>query len=123
VDVAPAPHAADPGCASVLVAVRSIEALGQLERRDTTGQSTAAWGDPPVVLRCGVEPPGPTTQACETVGGVDWVVARTDQRATYTTYGRSPAVQVELPAGAPADVVIGTLSAAVAPLPQSRQCL
>jgi hypothetical protein len=107
----------------VLVAVRSVDSLGGLPRRDTTGQSTAAWGDPPVVLRCGVAPPGPTTQACETVAGVDWVVARSDERVTYTTYGREPAVEVELPPGVPVDVAVGALSAAVAPLPQSRQCL
>jgi hypothetical protein len=78
VDVAP--DATEPVCASVVLAMP--DSLGDgLPQRDTTAQATTAWGDPasPVVLRCGVEPLGPTTEHCQTVetpGGasVDWVV-------------------------------------------------
>ena len=109
VPVAVATHATDPVCAQVLVA--TPDSLGPgLDRRQTTAQASTAWGhDPAVVLRCGVEPPAPTTQRCETVttpGGasIDWLVVpgtadangRTDW--TFTTYGRVPAVEVFVPA-------------------------
>jgi hypothetical protein len=127
VDVEAAPSATDPLCAEVMVAVRSdgFARLGDRERRPTSSQSTAAWGDPAVVLRCGVEPLGPTTDACVGVDGVDWVLREVDGRPTYTTYGRVPAVEVVLPDAdsAGADVVLGGLGPLVADLPQDRECL
>jgi Protein of unknown function (DUF3515) len=120
VEVEAAPFATDPACAGVLVLARSVDALGGRPRRDTTSQSTAAWGEPPVVLRCGVEPVGPTTDACLDAAGVDWVRSG---GLRYTTYGRQPAVEVRLPEGVQPIEVLGELSALVAPLPQRRQCL
>lgn len=81
VGVSPAVHADDPACASVLLALP--ESLGEgLERVQTSSQGTAAWGtaQQAVVLRCGVEPPGPTIEQCvtmETASGasVDWLVS------------------------------------------------
>lgn len=91
VGVSPAKYAADPACASVLLALP--ESLGDdLTRVRTTSQGTAAWGDTrqAVVLRCGVEPPGPTTDPCvtmETASGaqVDWLIStgpRSEQPGT-----------------------------------------
>lgn len=104
------PHATDPVCAQVVLA--TPEVLGEdLTRRDTDAQATTAWtdGTASVVLRCGVEPLGPTTDRCETVEApdgtsVDWVVVASepdDEAAsdwTFTTYGRVPAVEVRVPA-------------------------
>jgi hypothetical protein len=121
----PAPHAADPGCAEVMVAVRKIDQVGDLPRRTTTAQSTAAWGDPPVVLHCGVEPPGPTTDACVDVDGVDWVARpELNGSTSYTTYGRVPAVQLTVPAGeeSVSDVLV-QLGPPAALIPQQRHCL
>jgi hypothetical protein len=126
VEVAPAEGAADPACADVMAAVhQGLDELGDRARRVTTSQSTAAWGDPPVVLRCGVTSPAPTTDPCVTVDGVDWVLEETGGTLTYTTYGRQPAVEVVLPTTDPAgtDVVLGELGPAVSALPQFRQCL
>ena len=40
-----------------------------------TARRTAAWGDPSqVILRCGVNVPGPTTDRCVSVNDVDWVI-------------------------------------------------
>lgn len=80
VGVAVAPHATDPDCARVVLALP--ESLGDgLDELRTTSQATSAWGDPtdPVTLRCGVEVPGPTTEQCvtmETASGtsIDWLV-------------------------------------------------
>src|SRR5665647_2459283 len=98
------PYAADPLCAAVVLALpRDLDGMARV---GTGSQATAAWGDPrdPVVLRCGVEPPAPTTDPCVTADdgttAVDWVavegVPAADGTAawTFTTYGRNPAVEV-----------------------------
>ncbi|GAA4874343.1 DUF3515 family protein [Serinicoccus chungangensis] len=75
--------------------------IGPYEARVTAVQSegVAAWGDPPIVARCGKTPPGPTTDPCIDVNGVDWVATRLDDGGTmFTTYGREPALEVLVPA-------------------------
>ncbi len=65
----------------------------------------ATWGDPSIVLRCGVGTPkdyDPTT-GCQTADGLDWYVpakGMNDQSAdvVMTTIGRDPRVEVTLPA-------------------------
>lgn len=133
-----APHADDPLCAEVVLALpRTLE---DLDRLPTGSQATVAWGDrsAPVVLRCGVEPPGPSTDQCVTADdgstSVDWLavpdeVAGADETEvgwTFTTYGRSPAVEVRVPA----DVVqsrstafLIDLGPAVAHVDATRTCL
>jgi hypothetical protein len=73
VSIDPAPDAANPACAPEMIALP--DSIGDAALRKTTSQATAAWGDPAaVVLRCGVGSPGPTTDRCVTVNGVDWVI-------------------------------------------------
>ncbi|WP_394552410.1 DUF3515 family protein [Agromyces sp. MMS24-JH15] len=119
----PAPSAADPACADVVV--RLPDTVADQARRETDAQGTGAWGTPAsVLLRCGVEPPGPTTDRCVSVDGVDWVIDETDApRYRFTTYGRTPAVEVVVDN----DVVSGTtaitdLSAAVSVIPAGDGC-
>lgn len=88
-----APNATDPLCAEAMVAMP--EEIAGHERRRTDSQSTAAWGDPAVaVFRCGVEPPGPTTDECVGANGVDWVAREEGTNWRITTYGREPAMEV-----------------------------
>lgn len=120
-----APWAADPACAEVLV--RLPDAVGDRERRQVTSQATAAWGDGDslVRVRCGLEPLGPTTERCVRVGAVDWVT-RTDGGSTlYTTFGRSPAVEIELRGDEPdgTDLLLSEIGTAVEVLPVDRECI
>lgn len=100
----PAPHASDPACGAVLL--RAPEELAGMPRLSTTSQGSRAWGDTdPVVLRCGVEPPGPSTDRCLRVtdagsGVVDWVVTEAEDAWVFVTYGRVPAVEVTVPVSA-----------------------
>ncbi|WP_129337459.1 DUF3515 family protein [Cellulomonas endophytica] len=131
VDAAPA--ATDPLCADVVLA--TPESLGEgLDRLPTDAQATTAWGGrtDPVVLRCGVEPLGPTAERCvavETPGGpsVDWVVVEQDDGSwTFTTYGRVPAVEVLVPAAfaeSRSTSFVPDLGPAVARAPAERSCL
>ncbi len=62
----PAADANDPVCAEV--SVRLPDSVDGEPRRWTDAQATGAWGNPSVVLlTCGVEPPAPSTLACQTV--------------------------------------------------------
>lgn len=91
----PAKGAADPACAPVMV--RLPESVGGHDQRKTDAQATSAWGTPAVVLlRCGVPSPAPTaTLPCFTVDGVDWLRDESaDPNFVFTTYGRTPAIEV-----------------------------
>jgi hypothetical protein len=119
-----APDASDPDCAAVVV--RLPDTVAGLAERETNAQGTGAWGQPAsVLLRCGVEPIGPTTDRCVSVDGVDWVIDESDApNYLFTTYGRTPAVEVLVDN----DVVSGStaisdLSAAVSAIPAEGGCV
>jgi hypothetical protein len=60
---------------------------------------TSAWGQPAIVLRCGVATPKaltPTSQLL-TVDGVDWLPERLTQGYLFTTVGRTVNVEVAVP--------------------------
>jgi hypothetical protein len=100
-DVSGAEHRA---CERLVEAVP--DQVADQPRRDTEeGALGAAWGDPPIVLRCGVGTPKGYDRfaACQTVNGLDWFVpdeASDDQSldVVMTTVGRRPSVEVVLPA-------------------------
>lgn len=101
--------AANPDCAQIVLNAPP-EVLG-MERVETSSQGTAAWGDgeDTIVMRCGVTPPGPTTDICTTLADgdgveVDWIVQELDDEVfLYTTYGREPAIDVSVPRSAAPD--------------------
>jgi len=102
VHLEPAADANDPACANVSVLLP--DTVGGYERVWTDAQATGAWGDPTVVLRCGVEPPAPSDLVCTTLGGVDWLVLeQEEERQRLVTYGREPAIEV-IGAGPPRPV-------------------
>lgn len=138
----PAPWAADPVCGNVIVKVRG-ERFGFREL-GVGAQGTIAWGDDAgeIVLRCGVDPPPPTTDRCVTIEtsdgvAVDWINPEIDSEMipphadtetgswTFITYGRVPAIEVTIPSSLqiePADVLQG-LASAVGSIPQERFCV
>lgn len=118
-----AEHANDPSCADVIV--RLPQTVANLEKRETNAQATGAWGDPAgVLLRCGIEPSGPTTDDCVNVNGVDWIIDRSNPPLyRFEAYGRSPGLELivnsELASGTEATVDLGEVTAL---LPQERKC-
>lgn len=136
VTVPPAPDAADPRCAEVVLGLPRT--LGDLERLESGTQAAAMWGprDAPVVLRCGVEPPGPTTEQCVQADdgtiSVDWIAVPGEEDAsgaadwTFTTYGRTPAVEVRVPrevVSTRSTSFLVDLGPAVSRVEQERACL
>lgn len=127
VTTSPGPDAANPQCAEVIAALHGSQNLAGLARHEVSGQSTAAWGEPAVILRCGVPMPPPSTEGCVSVNDVDWAGPR-DPKANdrkYVTYGRSPAVEVYIPVGSSAapHVVLNELGPIVKHLPASKSCI
>jgi len=96
--------------------------VSEQPRRETSGSSLgAAWGDPAIVLRCGVGTPGSYEpfSPCQRVNGVDWYVPEgliADQGAdvVLTTIGRAPSIEVVVPAEyRPPDAVMVDLAGVI----------
>lgn len=125
VHVEPAPDADAPRCADVSVLLP--DTVAGFDRIWTDAQATGAWGDPTIVLRCGVEPPAPSALVCTTLGGVDWLVlAQEENRQRLVTYGREPAVEVNIRRGQQIDfqTIVETISNSIQPglAPATAQC-
>lgn len=121
--VEPAPHAADPECAEVMLAMPEV--IGEHPQRETDSQGTSVWGSPSrVVVRCGVEPPGPSPEHCVNADGVDWLALEEDSADwRLISYGREPAVEVLLDVEeVPSSTVMLALAGAVERVEQSREC-
>ena len=119
------PDGAGPACTG-LVGRTPDQVLG-------AGRSTppdaaagiATWGDPAIVLRCGVRAAGPTSAPCLTVDGVDWLLVEDADPVRFVTYGTRPVLEVSVPGeyertSAPA--VLTDLGPAARSLPTTRRC-
>ena len=107
-------------CESVVKALP--ERVAEQSRREISGNPLgAAWGDPAIVLRCGVGTPKGYDKlaSCQTIDGLDWFVPAAtieDQEAdvVMTTIGRKPAVEVVIPASyRPPDAVLVDVGSAI----------
>jgi len=83
---------------------------------DPTGPLVAAYGDPPIVLRCGVDQPAALERTSQlvTVNGVDWFAEPLTNGYLFTTVGRVADVEVAVPSDyAPEANPLAELSAAI----------
>lgn len=103
VEMHAAPHATDPLCAEIILALP--DDLANYDKVRTDAQATAAWKEPTgtgiiITARCGLEPPGPTPQACVQIDTgtsvYDWIEVYDPDTSvwTYVTYGRDPALEI-----------------------------
>ncbi len=118
---APELSAADQRTCSDLVAALPATLAG-LDSREVSGDTAygAAWGDPAIVLTCGVGVPAGFDQfsACTDVSGVGWFVPpeqEADQSADVllTAVGYAPRVSLLIPSsqrGAPSAAALATLA-------------
>ncbi|MET4620599.1 multidrug efflux pump subunit AcrB [Arthrobacter sp. 2762] len=128
VDVTAATDAANPACAPMMVALP--DKIGDAALRKTNSQATAAWGDPSqIILRCGVNVPGPTTDRCVSVNDIDWVIKEGDGVYTLTTFGREPATEILVDpvkleaANISSATVLTELAAAAGKIRATRHCV
>lgn len=115
--VDPALYAADPRCAAIMLGIP--DEVGGLSMRTTSSQATAAYGDEAtIVVRCGVEPPGPSNERCVAIdtasAAQDWLVTERDDEWVAVAFGRTPAVEVTIPK-ARADQAVGELLGQLGP--------
>lgn len=124
----PAPDPASAAVCAALVPALPPTVAGQ-PARDVAGpeELVAAWGTPPVTLRCGVAQPAalqPTSQ-CFEVEGVGWFAEPVAEGYLFTTIGRTAFVEVGVPSRyAPeADVLVELAAAVSAHDPVQRPCV
>ena len=114
----------DPACTAA-AAVWPPDVSGRTPvSTDPTSPAVRAYGDPAVVARCGVPTPGPTTDDCLTVNGVDWVATPLTDGTRFVTYGRDPAIEVLVPKGpVPEGSLLPVFTASAQALPSTgRHC-
>ncbi|MDQ1616193.1 MAG: hypothetical protein QOJ60_2132 [Actinomycetota bacterium] len=86
-------------CGRLVRALPMVLAGGSARRTSPKSPYVRAWGDPPLVVRCGVPIPAglrPTSQLV-VVDGVQWYVEQHSHGVTYTTVGRAANVEVAVP--------------------------
>jgi hypothetical protein len=94
----PSPAASAP--CSALVDALPHTLHGQSARpTDPDSAWTAAWGDPPITLRCGVARPPQLTPTSDTVevDGVAWLPIQLTHGYRFVTTGRLAYVEVDVP--------------------------
>lgn len=112
--------ASDPACAKV--AKHWPKTVAQQDPRDVSEDSPAvrAWGDPPIIARCGLTSPGPTAN-CIGASGIDWVWRDLKDGKAFVTYGREPAIEVLVPEDhAPEPLALGAFAKAAKQIPQGE---
>jgi len=84
--------------------------VADAKRRDVESNIAAVWGDPEIILRCGVGKPDALTRAsrCDTVDDVGWFSEETADGFLFTTIGRQFFISVEVPEDydPPADALV-----------------
>ncbi len=106
----------EQACAQLLEALPDV--VSDAVRRDVepASEQVAAWGDPPIVLRCGVPLPAEYRRDAQLldVEGVGWYPVDGEGGTFFTAVDRQPYVEVAVPDDyAPEAVVLADLAAAV----------
>ena len=113
------PVPADPACTSLVDALP--DRIGGQPRKDATTPGTAAWGDPPITVRCGVPMPtaySPTSQLLD-VEGIDWLSEAIADGSRFTSVRTAPRIELTVPAAhEPASAALVDLSRALRELAQ-----
>jgi hypothetical protein len=95
-------------------------------RRLVAGKIAGAWGDPPIVLRCGVEKPASLkpTSPCDVINDVGWFAERQSDGWLFTTVGRKRNASLEVPADyqPAADALADVADVVARHLPATRPC-
>ena len=115
VEVPPPTPEADASCPALMGAL-PLDLVGEPARMvDSDTPFAAAWGDPAVVLVCGVPQPEGLVpgEGLITINGVTWYVEQSDEATTWTAVDRTVYVEVTLPPGvdsAPVTVLSGPVA-------------
>lgn len=99
ISVEPGPTGSSAYCTALTQSL-PVEIAGVLVRSTSAPkQGVTAWGDPAIVLRCGVVEPTslqPTSQLIS-VNGVDWLPEKLTQGQRFTSLNSTEFVEVNIP--------------------------
>lgn len=133
VDAATPPADARPLCDALLDTVpgRVAGAEPRIIEPPEASATATAWGDPPIVVRCGVPEPAALERSspCTEIDGVGWFAeadeAADPPRHVFTTIGRATFVEVTVPASyEPASAPLVDLAEAVKEaIPEREPCV
>jgi hypothetical protein len=99
---------------------------------DDNGAYAAAWGDPEIVLRCGVPTPMGFDKfaTCQVTNGVAWFIPESQTQGrrvdvVMTTIGRSQNVEVAIPSDyfPPANAMVDLAAAVKRTIREEKPCL
>jgi hypothetical protein len=114
------PYDVEPGtadaCETLIDALPEVVSDAVRREVEPTSDYAAAWGDPPVVLRCGVPLPPEYERDVQLldVEGVGWFPVDGQGGTFFTVTEREPHVEVAVPDDyAPEAVVLADLAAAI----------
>ena len=109
------PPAAQRSCKDLLSVLPAQVGTRSARPVDSPSAYVAAWGEPPVVLRCGVPRPGAFRAGAHTFGinGVTWFAEERGGTTAFTAVDRPVYVEVTAPADVASEPA-ALLSAAVA---------
>jgi len=123
------PRPAEPAAAAcrALVADLPPEVLGAGSRPvEPDGALAAAWGDPPILLRCGVPKPADLTRSspCIEINGVGWFAEKASRGYVFTTVGRAAYAEVSVPSeyAPPSNALVDLAAAVRRSVPQRVPC-
>jgi hypothetical protein len=115
-------------CAALVAALP--DRVADQRRTSTGGDTTASWGDPAIVLRCGVDRPEgfDEVSVCTVVDGVGWFVPEqappSGEDLVATVVDRSAYVELRLPQRylPPATAMVDLAPAVKATLHRTGRC-
>ncbi len=129
----PGLHGADASACRALVAALPDSVSDQKRRQVRPGDAFgAAWGDPAIVLRCGVAKPAGFDKfsTCQETDGVGWFIPEhqitgSPTAIVMTTVGRAQNVEVRIPADyfPPAATMVDLAPAIKSTIRETRPCV
>ncbi|MDP9445362.1 MAG: DUF3515 domain-containing protein [Actinomycetota bacterium] len=128
VEVIPPPVGEDRSACRALVDALPERLAGAESRAvEPPDAAVTAWGDPPIVLRCGVPRPSALarTSRCDLVNHVGWFTEEQARSYRFTTIGREANVEVVVPFSydPAAEVLVGVADAVKASVRRVRPCV
>ncbi|MET9021159.1 DUF3515 domain-containing protein [Actinopolymorpha sp. NPDC004070] len=118
---------AEAACRRLFTALPT-KVLGESARvvQPSSGNA-AAWGDPPILLRCGVDRPAKLRAAseCLVIDGVGWFSERATRGYIFTTVGRDAYVEVSVPTAyqPPSNALVDVAEAVRKAVPARKSCV
>ncbi len=118
------PGSGTPACGKLMTALPVR--VGGKPRRELASQiaGTAAWGDPAVILRCGLESPAELTCSAELIqiNVVSWLELSAAGQTTYIAADRTVRIAVTVPDGLGTGAVQDISNVVTAVLPLRQPC-